>query len=236
MSDPWRDKRVIGGATLYLGDCLEILPTLPKVDAVITDPPYGTGTLCGGYNRAGDGIANDVDLSITQKALDVLRQCGVRDFLVFYSPRVAPAFHAATAALEWAGQVIWDKKAPGMGGGMRYQHENIAIFGDIRRFSGAFSVLAFFRAPDDHPNQKPVQLMQWLIGPYTAPSVLDPFMGSGTTGVACMNLGRKFIGIEIESKYFDIACERIANAQRQKPIDFQDDYAKVATQEKLFDL
>jgi DNA modification methylase len=65
-----------------------------------------------------------------------------------------------------------------------------------------------------HPTQKPVRVMQWC-AEKTNGSVLDPFMGSGTTGVACMNLGRKFIGIEIEPKYYEIACERIENAQRQ---------------------
>ena len=65
-----------------------------------------------------------------------------------------------------------------------------------------------------HPTQKPVRVMKWAME-FTSGTVLDPFMGSGTTGVACMNLGRKFIGIEIEPKYFDIACERIENAQRQ---------------------
>jgi DNA modification methylase len=65
-----------------------------------------------------------------------------------------------------------------------------------------------------HPSQKPVEVMRWCI-PSDARSVLDPYMGSGTTGVACANLGRKFIGIEIERKYFDIACERIDNAYRQ---------------------
>jgi site-specific DNA-methyltransferase (adenine-specific) len=69
-------------------------------------------------------------------------------------------------------------------------------------------------ANEHHPTEKPVQLMGAIIK-WTSGLVLDPFMGSGTTGVACMNLGRKFIGIEIEPKYFDIACERIENAQRQ---------------------
>lgn len=77
------------------------------------------------------------------------------------------------------------------------------------------------RNPDDpfkgHPTQKPVKLMEWCMEKLGNPQfILDPFMGSGTTGVACMNLGRRFIGIEIEPKYFDIACERITNAQRQE--------------------
>ena len=69
-----------------------------------------------------------------------------------------------------------------------------------------------------HPTPKPVPVLEWLVSRGTAKggTVCDPFMGSGTTGVACMNLSRKFIGIEIEPKYFDISCERITNAQRQQ--------------------
>ena len=68
----------------------------------------------------------------------------------------------------------------------------------------------------EHPTQKPVALMAWCIAKATnAKTVLDPFMGSGTTGVACANLGRSFVGIEREKKYFDLACERIEQAQRQ---------------------
>ena len=66
-----------------------------------------------------------------------------------------------------------------------------------------------------HPTQKPLRLLKWCLE-FVAGSILDPYMGSGTTGVACANLGRKFIGIEIERKYFDIACERIDNAYRQQ--------------------
>lgn len=208
------DPVIIGSATLYLGDCREILPHLPKVDACITDPPYGTEG-AHGYGRKGRKILNDTDLSVVEVALDLARPICDGNALVFYSPKMARQFHACTAPYRWAGELVWDKKAPGMGGGLRYQHESIAVFGDVARIKGMFSVIPVYRDAEEHPHQKPDALMDALVGKYQAQTILDPFMGSGTTGVACMNLGRKFIGIELEPKYFDIACRRIEDAQRQ---------------------
>lgn len=208
-------KEIIGNATLYLGDCLEILPTLEPVDAVVTDPPYGIDA-GGGYGRAGRKIQNDSNLNVTIQGLWQASSLSEGNAIVFYSPRIAPEYHAATKFLDWVGQVIWDKKAPGMGGGLRYQHENIGYYGDKKKIKKQFSVFTFYRDAEKHPHQKPIELMDHVVGGYEAQVILDPFMGSGTTGVACMNLGRKFIGIEIEPKYFDIACERIENAQRQQ--------------------
>lgn len=200
----------IGNATLYHGDCLEILPTLPKVDAVITDPPYGIAhKWSGGSARHGWGKANregvlrnQWDLAPPSKeALDMIRQKAEhsilwggnyfelppsRCWLVWNKPE--RGFSLAEAELAWTSKDavvrVWD--------GPRSEQGR------------------------EHPTQKPVGLMEWCIKCAGNPRiVLDPYMGSGTTGVACMNLGRKFIGIEIERKYFDIACERIENAQRQ---------------------
>ena len=187
----------IGDATLYHGDCLEILPTLPKVDAVITDPPYGLGKKLagGGWDAT---FATDVigDLSLV--------------------------IAAATNAVVWGGNyyplppsrcwLAWVKtdSVPSVAS-MELAWTNFD--------QNAKHYLRHRNPPPDkqHPTQKPVDLMRWCIGQARNPStVLDPFMGSGTTGVACANLGRKFIGIEIERKYFDIACERIDNAYRQK--------------------
>ena len=207
----------IGDCNLYLGDCLEILPTLEPVDAVVTDPPYGTAAV-GGYNRAGDLILNDDDLSVVSAALSAIN---CNDMIVFYSPRKAAEFYRELSFVPWYGQIVWDKKAPGMGGGLRYQHENIACAGDPSRWSGAFSIISIYasgwirRDAQKHPHQKPIQLMEMLLRNFNAEHILDTFMGSGTTGVACASLGRKFIGIEIEEKYFDIACERIEKAYAQ---------------------
>jgi DNA modification methylase len=97
----------------------------------------------------------------------------------------------------------------------------VLLYGDVKMkvdFRSWHAIANAYEQDFGHPSPKPVRLMIWLVEELSEEdeSILDPFMGSGTTGVACMNLGRKFIGIEIEPKYFDIACERITNAQRQE--------------------
>ena len=130
-----------------------------------------------------------------------------------------------TKGLQFFHSVIWDKVNPGLGWRYRREHEMIMVAhrakgklawsGEVKAIP---NVLRVSKPRDDaHPNVKPVELVETFIMAHAAPNqiVLDPFMGSGTTGVACTNLGRKFIGIEIERKYFDIACRRIEDAQRQ---------------------
>ena len=212
MADPWKRKEVIGDATLFLGDCLEILPTLPKVDAVITDPPYGIGK---------DGQARTTGGNGGRKAHEFMGWDAVRP------PKIAfeLMLNASSKQTIWGGNyfadylpatskwLVWDK-------GQRIDQSD----GELAWTSegGALRICTMNRVEllidgTDHPTQKPIKLMRWCIEQAGMPqTVLDPFMGSGTTGVACMNLGRKFIGIEIEPKYFDIACERIENAQRQQ--------------------
>jgi DNA modification methylase len=217
----------IGDATLYLGDCREILPTLPKVDAVITDPPYGTQDLGGGYGRhdkdgVAETIANDADLEALTTAFPLMANLITDGWLLaFYAARRAPQFHDATSGAPWYGSVVWDKGQPGLGYHIRYAHEDIAVFriGEPKR--PPVPILSVVRAgpvAERHPHEKPVRVLGALVA-WASPeagTVIDPFMGSGTTGVACMNLGRQFIGIEIEPRYFEIACERIEQAQKQQ--------------------
>ena len=118
----------IGDCTLYQGDCLEILPTLEPVDAVVTDPPYGTAFV-GGYSRSGAKIKNDDNLDVVVTALKQIPEH--KTLIAFYSPRICPKFYAETRFIDWTGQIAWDKKAPGLGGGLRYQHENVAISGKL---------------------------------------------------------------------------------------------------------
>ena len=194
------EKVVIGNATLYLGDCRDILPTLPKVDAVITDPPYGLGKKLDGGSW---GNAGDWD-NCTVQELEALIAIGriqcvwggnyytlppSRGWLSWFKPDAPPSM--ASFELAWtnldqnARQIKWTIAAT--------NPERVG-----------------------HPTQKPVAVMEWTIANVGNPqTVCDPFMGSGTTGVACANLQRSFIGIEREPKYFDIACRRIEDAQRQ---------------------
>jgi len=157
-------KEVIGNATLYLGDCLEILPTLQKVDAVITDPPYGI--------KWKPRINHQDQTWMDDKPADLLPSLGMADKHCFWGGNYFT--DQLPISESW---LIWLKRPAGF---------------------------------DDDPRTYAPCEMAWTdFGG-------KPRMGSGTTGVACMNLGRKFIGIEIEPKYFDIACERIENAQRQE--------------------
>jgi site-specific DNA-methyltransferase (adenine-specific) len=210
---------VIGDCTLYQGDCLEILPTLGEVDAVVTDPPYGIGDIVKGYGREGRVIAGDSDLSLVAKTSQIIKRKWRGVWVaMFYSPRVSLEFYASTAPLEVCDQIVWDKKAPGMGRGVRYQHENICLLTSgppNGAIEDCFSVIKSYRVGQIHPHEKPVGLMRAIIEILPGDRMIDPFMGSGTTGVACVGLGRKFIGIELEPRYFDIACKRIEDAYAQ---------------------
>jgi DNA modification methylase len=204
------------GVTLYLGDCREILPTLGKVDAVVTDPPYGMGYTSGYATdklwAAGRKITNDEDHSVRD---DVLSRFDCA--MLVFGVRKVPLPPRCRQVL------IWDKQgALGMGAldlPWKPGHEEIYVLG--KGFVGGRHWHSVISHPPTqamacngrtHPNEKPVGLIKMLIKWCPEGLILDPFMGSGTTGVAAVKLGRKFIGIEIEPKYFDIACRRILDA------------------------
>lgn len=209
---------IIGSATLYLGDYLEILPTLPKVDAVIADPPYGIGYVNGAINIQNATKFSGVAVIGDDVAFDPAPLLAFPDVCLWGANHFADRLPIRDG--RW---LVWDKRcgiiperdtsdfemawARGSGGKADRM---------FRLFWDGFNKQTERGVQRDHPMQKPVDLMLWCMKFYpTAQTILDSFMGSGTTGVACMNLGRRFIGIEIEEKYFDIACERIENAQRQ---------------------
>ncbi|MDE2106202.1 MAG: site-specific DNA-methyltransferase [Patescibacteria group bacterium] len=216
----------IGDATLYLGDCREILPTLPKVDVVVTDPPYGISYVSAWRKRGPtDPIANDQDAPLDSVPLMAsrLRDGGALYLATRYD--VASQWNDAVigSGLTMKTPIFWDKTNHTSGdldGDFGGQVE-IFIFAHQGRHKLRVRRGNLWRFPRDpasaHPTPKPVGLMERILFASTdaGATALDPFMGSGTTGVACANLGRKFIGIEIEPKYFDIACERIAAAYAQ---------------------
>jgi DNA modification methylase len=203
----------IGDATLYLGDCLEILPTLGSVDAVVTDPPYGMGFVSKRRHTAHDRISGDTCTKLFLWATQIP---------VKHSRYVWGRWDSLADIQEKPKSCItWVKNHWSMGD-LRHEHARqteIAFFwpGPEHDFpSKRPQDVVFSRRTDnsEHPTQKPVYLMEQMLG-WSRGLVCDPFMGSGTTGVACANLGRKFIGIEIDPKYFDIACERISAAYSQ---------------------
>ena len=210
----------IGDATLYLGDCLEILPALGKVDAVVTDPPYGVGFVGktendGRKNRGGYASFTDDDpdyiLSRITAALAIADRAAITPGL-----RLLPRYP------EWQDMgVFFVPGGVGLGRwGFCCSHP-ILYYGGRPKRPGMWPTSFYDAKPmpsdDGHPTAKPVEWMNRLVALASLPgeTILDPFMGSGTTGVACANLGRRFIGIEIEPLYFDIACRRIEEAYKQ---------------------
>jgi site-specific DNA-methyltransferase (adenine-specific) len=188
----------IGDCTLYLGDCREILPTLGKVDAVVTDPPYPNNA--GHFN---EGIETARQVIRDAPARHVLAFWDEIDEIVSASPHVATHIWYRTNTNRPDNyEPIYEFHADG-----KKRASRVLPFCVI--FPGMTGIEA-----SGHPTEKHVELMKVLVK-RTAGTVLDPFMGSGTTGVACMKLGRKFIGIEIEPRYFDIACRRIEEAYKQ---------------------
>ena len=203
-----RNPVTIGDATLYHGDCLEILPTLPKVDAVITDPPYGT------HVTAWDNTIQVGHISACIAATD-------GHALFFYSnTRLWHLLSAIKDSGRDAWTMVWHK-SNAMGFERKFAPQWVPIVCAYTK-GATFWGQDYFQCPIvpqniGHPTPKPIGVTKWLVSKATKAGdiVSDPFMGSGTTGVACAQLGRKFIGIEVERKYFDIACERIDNACRQ---------------------
>ena len=215
MSDPWKRRVEIGDCVLYEGDCLEILPTLEPVDAVVTDPPYGIAyksPLANLGAQVFDKIAGD------DGSLDL------RPILLFAPIALCFGANCYPEQLPHRGRwLCWDKRTiDGSADKMMGSPFELAWCSKTSGFDKIVRVLHGGVVNADggrreHPTQKPIAVMTQGIK-WAAPeaqTILDPFMGSGTTGVACVNLGRKFIGIELEPKYFDIACKRIEEAYKQ---------------------
>jgi DNA modification methylase len=207
---------IIGNATLYLGSCEDILPTLPKVDAVVTDPPYGIGEAAKPsasrvrqtklWNAARDVRQYDAgkwdNSPITPEALQQVRNAG-RWQIIF-----GGNYYDCPPAKCW---LVWDKVNSGDYADCELAWTNLPQAVRLIRYMWNGMIREKGAQRGDHPTQKPVEVMKWCIShlPDPAETILDPFMGSGTTGVAALQMGRKFIGIEREPKYFEAACRRI---------------------------
>ena len=188
-----------GSVRLYLGDCRDILPGLTGVDAVVTDPPYGIGIANNPIRQKHEKKDWD-DATPESELIDMCISLGMQ-------------------AVVWGGNyfdlpptqkfLIWDKIQPEDFTLSMVEFAWTNIGGPAKMFRQ--SVTSYKK---EHPTQKPVNLMKWCIEqlPASCDVILDPFMGSGTTGVACVQLGRRFIGIEKEPKYFEIAKRRIMDA------------------------
>jgi len=208
------EKVTIGNADLYLGDCREVLPLLPACDLILTDPPYGIGIAANPVRQAHEKMEWDAEAP---------------------APWVFGLMQEkAKHLIVWGGNyfdlppsqtfLVWDKMQP----------ENFSLAMCEQAWCSfkkpakmhRLSVTSYEK---EHPTQKPVRLMEWCINHAPeAESICDPYMGSGTTGVAAANMGKRFVGIERERKYFDIACERLERARAQGALfGHGDDYDAV---------
>jgi len=208
---------IIGDATLYLGDCMDVLPTLGRFDACITDPPYGIGensAKVASRSRTHNGkpLVTDYGFFDWDKAppnpevIDLIRTKG--ECLAFFGGNY---FYLPPTSC-W---LVWDKMNSGDFADCELVWTNWPKA--VRRLQWRWN--GMIRQGNEaryHPTQKPLEVMKWVIELCPkAETILDPFAGSGTTGVAAIQMGRKFTGIEREPKYFDIACKRIEQAYAQ---------------------
>lgn len=208
------EKVIIGDATLYLGDCMDILPTLPRVDAVITDPPYGIGE---NHKKVAsrEQLAKPKDYGEfdwdkeppSKELIDAIR------YKAQWSALFGGNYFELPPTSCW---LVWDKLNTGDFANCELAWTNWPKA--VRRIQWRWN--GMIRQGNEerfHPTQKPLGVMKWVIELCPkSDTIFDPFMGSGTTGVAAIEMGRKFIGIEKEPKYFEIACKRIESATRQE--------------------
>ena len=205
------------GITIYHGDCREILPELPKVDLVLTDPPYGIGFEYASYVDSRDNLRELLSFVVPWSSLNSTRSvylCGITQTHLYPEP-------------DWIACVTWD--TTGSFGKCGYTQwmpvlfygtdvncfgnvEGLVTKSDVFRLTGGAGVGFARRENIDHPCPKPLNVMAWAVSRFglEGETILDPFMGSGTTLLAAKNLNRKAIGIEIEEKYCEIAVKRLA--------------------------
>jgi site-specific DNA-methyltransferase (adenine-specific)/modification methylase len=211
-----RKEERIGGQRLILGDCLEVMPLIGKVDAVVTDPPYGIGE-SGKKNNSRGGLAAPRDYGdfnwdqspASLAHIEMIRATS-KSQIIFGGNY----FEGLGPTSCW---LVWDKQ----NGDNDFADCELAwtnLSKAVRRIYWRWN--GMIRKGDDvreHPTQKPLGVMEWCINhlPDSAQTILDPFMGSGTTLVACQRLGRQGIGIELDPDYFDIVCKRVEEATRQ---------------------
>ena len=217
---PWKQARIIGGQLLIQGDCLEVMPTLPRVDAVVTDSPYGIGFSHGG---GGGKLAQSTRLSKMpiigdDKPFDpsFLLSLGLPSILWGGN-------HFADKLPSSQSWLVWDKRCADYSNDQADCETAWTNLGfPARMFRHVWNGMlrgAESKTPREHPTQKPIALMEWCLGFLPdAQTILDPFAGSGTVAVACQRLGRQSISIELDADYWAIMCKRVQEVVNNPPL------------------
>jgi site-specific DNA-methyltransferase (adenine-specific) len=223
LNDPWIDRVVVGDATLYLGDCARIAPLTGPFDAIVTDPPYGQALKTNVRRSAGDAkrypdrIAGDdapfdpawlfdlAPVALVWGAHQFARRLPADGRWLVWDKRAGkvPSKAQADGEMAWA-----NRNAPGVSGLRIFR-----LLWDGQCVDGAAREDVAAGRPRVHPTQKPLALMRWCLAQIDLPAgahVVDPYMGSGSTGVACLDAGLRFTGMEIEPQYFEVAVRRIS--------------------------
>lgn len=221
-------KRVeIGNATLYLGDCLELLSELNgKSASVVSDPPYGMNWNADSRRYSGGKSKNNRSAGQGRDCSPIKgddKPFDPASWLEFERVVLWGANHYAQR-LPLGSTLVWLKKPPGLFGTFLSDCEigwakgGYGVYAHYEQFPASSRAKEAALGGDQpaHPTQKPLGLMHWCITEFAGTGVIfDPFMGSGTTGVAALKLGRQFVGVEMDPAYFEIACRRIEAAHNQ---------------------
>lgn len=231
------DKIVIGSATLYLGDCREVLPEIGGINAVISDPPYGqaVNTNVRRNGNRSTGAGGPIRERPVPYPLGIVGDDAPFDPSPLLRAEIVALWgaHKFADRLPEGSWLCWDKvpngKVRDQGDGeaawlnhrgrplriFRHLWDGLCIAGGYETRNERIGQAAM---PRHHPTQKPVDLMSWTIRQARIPAgglICDPYMGAGSTGIAAVLAGHPFVGIECEPLYFEAACERIEKAQRQ---------------------
>lgn len=211
---------IIGRATLYNADCRDVLPSLDRSAAIVTDPPYGIGHR--GIDSAKQGGADSRSFQRNTGSIIGDDEPFDPSALLDFPEAILWGANHYAARLPHGRWLAWDKLAgrPEFDSFSDVEFAWVKGRGKDRVFSHLWKGICQGSETEGgkrrwHPTQKPIALMSWCIQMVKSPVVLDPFMGSGTTGIAAHRQGRAFIGCEIDHRYFEIACKRIEDAQRQ---------------------
>ena len=205
----YKQKVIIGDAVLYLGDCMDVLPMLDKVDAVITDPPFGVGNFVQVSGNVRGEVVTWNESGPTEEFFKLIKEKSTHR--IVWGANYFNCF-------EGAGGLVWIKNQP-MPNMSKAEMASTSWGNKVELATITWTNYVNSKV-STHPCERPVDLYKWCISqlPKNAVSrisILDPYMGSGSCGVAAMQMGKQFIGIEREEKYFDIACRRLGQAAAQ---------------------